>query len=317
MHQIATRLLDGLSKRFNQKFYHFRPPTFTAVLTLRINVLIQWAIKTLLDEKNRKKSLANTKHCFNSKENMKALVLGNGPTARSLNFDYDKELKQNSLIEVFTVNYGLLDREIRDLKPDYLVLSDGNHAPDSREIRSIELWEAVAQESKLRIISPIGWHMRFAQLVDCERGVCLHFVDSSLEGISNSTSPLKARGYSSMTAWKALAFAIHIGYEQIFCAGIDCSNFKSIEVTSENRLIQHSRHLNQSYMEPEDIRDSYPNGMSDYLADYASQFYSLRTCFASKGIINLARESELDVFPKISVSDPLFKLVKQSVKNKN
>lgn len=310
MHQITIRLLDVLNSRFDQKFYHFRPPTFTAVLTLRVNILTQWVVKTILDSRIRRDSLINTRACLNSKKNMKALVLGNGPTVRSLNFGYIKELKQNNLLEVFTVNYGLLDQDLRDLKPNYLVLSDGNSAPDSTNIRSVELWEIIAQESKIRIISPVNWHKRFAQLVECESGTCLHFVDSSLEGISNSTSPLQARGYSSMTAWKALAFAIHMGYEHIFCAGIDGSNFKSIDVNSENRLIQRSRHLTENYMNPMDISDHYPHGMSDYLADYASQFYSLRICFTSKRIINLARESELDVFPKISINDPYFKLVK-------
>ena len=310
MHKIALQILDVLSRRFDQKFYHFRPPTFTAVLTLRVNILIQWTIKTLLDKKNYSEGLVNTKHLYNSKKNVNALVLGNGPSAGSLNLGYIEELKLGGAIEVFTVNYGLLNQSIRNLKPDYIVLSDGETAPNSHEIRSVELWETIAKVAEIRVISPIGWHKKFTQLIDCERGECLHFVDSSLEGISNSTSPLKARGYSSMTAWKALAFAIHMGYERIFCAGIDASNFKSIEVNSKNRLIQHARHLTSNYMNPQDISDSYPNGMSDYLADYASQFYSLRVCFASKGVINLARESELDVFPKISIKDPLFKLVK-------
>ena len=310
MKKIAVRLLNVTNRNFTKQVYFFHPPTFSAVLNLRINIFVHWAVMAILEKNNHKEGLRNTKLCFNAKNSINALVLGNGPTVRSLNFPYIKELILNGSLEVFTVNYGLIDDAIKELYPTYLLLSDEKTMPNSGDARAIQLWKAVSQQSQIRIITPINWHQRFALLPECNLGSCLHFVDSSLEGISTSTSPLKARGYASMTAYKALAFAIHLGYERIFCAGMDNSNFKSIEVNSKNRLIQHSRHLYSNYSEPVDLTEDFPNGMTDYLASYATLFYSLRSSFANKRITNLAKDSELDIFPKISKNDTFHRLVK-------
>jgi hypothetical protein len=279
------------------------------VFEIKLNIFVQWAIKTVFDYKSYKVSLRTTRISSESKKNRNALVLGNGPTAKNLNFAKVRELKRIEDLEIFSVNYGILDRDIQSLEPNYLVLSDEMTMPDALDDRTIKLWKIISESKGIKIITPTNWHSKFDELIACKEGACLHFKDSSLEGISRATSPLRARGYSSMTAYKALAFAAHLGYSKIFCAGIDNSSFKSIDVDEHNHLIQNSRHLYETYMKPKDISVGYPNGMCDYLADYASLFFTLRRCFESKQIINLAINSELDVFQKIKREDLYFDLL--------
>ena len=309
MSRIFLRIINVLNNRFTKKVYFYRPPTFWSAFEIKINILVQWAIKTVIDSGSNKVSLRTTKMISGTKKKKNALVLGNGPTVKNLNFVRVRELKLIEELEIFTVNYGLLDEDIQNLEPNYLVLSDEMTMPNALDERTTLLWKMVSGNKKIVVITPTSWHSKFDELKECKNDSCLHFKDSSLEGISISTSPLRARGYSSMTTYKALAFAVHLGYSEIFCAGIDNSGFKSVEVNEHNHLIQNSRHLNETYMKSKDISVGYPNGMCDYLADYASLFYTLRRCFESKQIINLAIDSELDVFRKIKREDSYFFLV--------
>lgn len=309
MRRILLRLINVFNNRFTKKVYFYRPPTFWSVCEIKFNILVQWAIKTVIDSDSNKVSLRSTRMISGTKKKKNAVVLGNGPTVKNLNFVRVRELKLKEELEIFTVNYGLLDEDIQNLEPNYLVLSDEMTMPNALDERTTELWKRISESKGIVVITPTSWHSKFDELKQCKNGSCLHFKDSSLEGISKSTSPLRARGYSSMTTYKALAFAVHLGYAEIFCAGIDNSSFKSVEVNQHNHLIQNSRHLNENYMKSKDISVGYPNGMCDYLADYASLFYTLRRCFGSKKIVNLALDSELDVFRKIKGEDTYFSLV--------
>lgn len=307
--KLKLSVLNWLISTFDKKIHLYRDPTLSSVVALRINIYIQWMIQTILELKQRKSALARTKMNAKSKTDKICLVMGNGPSLKILNIHKIAQLKSEKDLEIFTVNYGILVDEILSLDPDYILLSDNQTNPISIDERSIKLWKILRTSSQIRIISPITWHERYVELQECQNGTCLHFTDSSLEGVSNSISPLKARGYSSMSAYKALAYAVHLDYRKIFCIGIDNSSFKAIEVSSTNKLIQFSHHISSNYLKPTDVSNNYPRGMADYLADYASLFQSLRASFGKSNIVNLSTKSEVDAFPKISREDNYSDLV--------
>jgi hypothetical protein len=108
------------------------------------------------------------------------------------------------------------------------------------------LWEIISNAQNLRVITPTLWHNDFG-LINCQLGDCLHFNDSSLESISTNISPIKPRGYAALTAYKALAYACYMNFDEIFISGVDNSFFRTVTVNMRNQIIQSSNHLTPDY----------------------------------------------------------------------
>jgi hypothetical protein len=230
-----------------------------------------------------------------------ALVIGAGPSAATLDFKLIKQLSSKGQLDVFLVNYLLLDPKFFDLNPRYLVLSDPNSSPSSTYPKSIALWR-ILNQLEIKIITPMHWHGRY-NLRDCRLTQCLHFNDASLEGLSTNTNPLKPRGFAALTVYRAMSIALYFNYKKILISGVDNSNFFKINVTSNNQLIQRPHHAFSNYVEDIDLTKYYTNGIGDYLYDIAEMHLSLRRCFKGKNIINVGLGSEVDSFPKIDLKN--------------
>ena len=194
---------------------------------------------------------------------------------------------------------------------DFLVLSDPASHPSSQDARTVELWKNIRMIPNLRLITPVSWHLKMEDKF-CDSGNCFHFSDLSLETIRNSTSPLKARGYPSLTAYKALAFADYLGFDQIFIIGIDNSMFRTLKVDSMNSLVQNSNHFTENYGPPTDVTEIYPNGIADYFSELSEMFLSLKRSFTNMQVINLGYDSEVDAFPKVQKGETGSNYVKNS-----
>jgi hypothetical protein len=140
---------------------------------------------------------------------------------------------------------------------------------------------------------------------------CLHFADLPLPGWTRSTSPLLPYGYAPLTAYKALAVAIYLQYNEILIAGIDNSMFRNLTVSPQNEIFEHPNHSVAAYNSSQNLTDLYPNGIEDYFYSLSLVFGTLRTCFGKERILNLGHNSEVDCFPKIDKNSKWIALVNE------
>ena len=301
---------------FNTNIYLSPNLSIRSLFLKKIAVLINYLHQSLLNSRNFRKSLAGIKSAKGSKTGRVALVVANGPSARDLNWEWIREFKNVKSLDLFLLNYSLLDANSSSFLDlvDYLVLSDPGMHPQSDTVKNFRLWEKIRSLPSLTLVSPTHWHKSFTDNT-CDGNRCLHFNDLSLEGISKNISPLRGRGYSSLTAYKALSCAIHFGYKRVLVIGIDNSGFKDILVDSKLNLIQSPGHGIGDYGDSWNCTSHFPRGIGDFLYDYSELFLSLRRCFSGYDITNLGLKSEVDAFPKIHPDDDLFGLIGLSNKN--
>jgi hypothetical protein len=126
---------------------------------------------------------------------------------------------------------------------------------------------------------------------------CIYFDDRSLVGWTKNISPIRARGYGSLTSYKALAIAYFLGYKKIGILGFDNSMFRAVHTNTQNRVFQGSNYF---YDEKDDldVTDSLNIGISDYFYDTANSFAYLRF-FRKPNIYNLDSHSLVDAIEKI------------------
>jgi len=235
----------------------------------------------------------------NSKNNRVALLIANGPSAGILNLTKVKMEVQSGKLDLYLINFSILDDKFRQLQPNYLVLSDEATRPDANSGRNHQLWDLISQLKSLQVITPMLWHGKYTQL-PCDDFSCLHFVDVSLISWTENCSPLFPYGYVPLTAYKALSVANFMGYSEILLSGYDNSMFRSVSVDSKNRLIEGPNHSSGNYKDSNDLTELYENGIADYFYGLSLSFLSLQNAFKNLPITNLGIDSEVDCFPKIS-----------------
>jgi hypothetical protein len=297
LRSFKTYFLNALGRFSRYSVNHSINFSLFRLISLKIRVLAFFVLSKLLTERNSRLALRGTKLVNGAFGGKTALIVANGPSAKSVNWTVVDRERQNGNCFLFLINHSLNDPKVLERGADFLVLSDPGSHPQSTDPRTVDLWANILTISELRLITPVSWHLS-GPAMNCKMGKCLHFSDLSLESVSKSTSPLKPRGYPSLTAYKALAFAKHLGFESILIAGFDNSMFRTLQVDSNNSLVQTSNHFTDGYSPPMNITKIYPNGISDYFAELSEMFLSLRRSFKGSNIYNLGLESEVDAFPK-------------------
>jgi hypothetical protein len=309
MHTLKRRFLGGYL--FSGKWFIYIPVEFSILKAIQIKfqTMLSFLLTTAIQIRVVKGSLKETRRVTQVHKDMLGLVIGNGPTAANLDLDRVRLEREASQLLVFLVNFSLLDPEIRKCGCDYLVLSDPATHPSVYSVKNQELWTAVLAIENIKVVTPTSWHGKLPNSL-CKKGQCLHFVDTSLEGLSKNISPVRPRGYSTSTAYKAIAYAIHLGISKTYIIGIDNSNFRTIQVDDENRLIQTEHHFKDGYAEPIDLTSFFPKGIGAYFYELSILFLTLKRCFSNSNIVNLGVSSEVDAFPKIKPGDFGYDLLK-------
>jgi hypothetical protein len=277
------------------------------MIKIKIGIIVRYLVESILAYQSEKHSLDGIRDYSKLARNSSVLLIANGPSAKKLNLSEVRKYKNLGELEVFGVNFSILDPNYEDII-DYLVLSDPGMHPNSDSSRAIQLWEKIQNQNRIKIITPSSWHSFLKQTI-CKSPGCLHFKDSSLEGFTLNIDPTKPRGYVSLTAYKALAVAIYLKYQRIFVIGIDNSMFRTIAVNEKNEIIQVSNHRIGIYPSSENLSNYFNEGIFDYFYDLSEAFRSLKFCFGRFPITNLGLNSEVDCFPKITVSDKLYSLI--------
>jgi hypothetical protein len=185
------------------------------------------------------------------------------------------------------------------VKPNFYVLSDPKHHPESESEIARTVWQYLINTVGVTVLVPRSWDVQSVYPSIC----VAHFEDRSLEGLSKNIDPRRPRGYSSLTALKALALANFLGYASIFVLGLDNSLFKGLVVTGDNRILEESNHAPRgSTLDVADVTEDYPNGLEDYFFGLAVASAQLRQFFKAAPVINLNPDSFADAFPK---QDPM------------
>lgn len=295
--ELFLKLRNGLN--FQQ--YYINPNMrLSSLVFQKIGVLLNFLF-SLPEMFLYRSALTGLRKIRESKSDRTALLIANGPSSANLNFKRIKDEIQSGNLEIYLINFSILDEDFLELNPNYVVLSDEATKPDVESLRNKELWDLLSSLKSTQVITPMLWHGKFKQL-SCENFSCLHFVDVSLIGWTDNCSPMYPYGYVPLTAYKALSVASYMGYSEILISGYDNSMFRSISVDSKNRIIEGPNHSSETYRDSHDLTKLFENGIADYFYGLSLSFLSLRKAFGNFKITNLGIDSEVDCFPKISSS---------------
>lgn len=294
---ISSSNLKSLILRMSLYLSPSSNPSYsiTRVALTKIRILCEWALRRGREIGVRKKALVRIRKKKNSMQNKSALVLANGPSLNSISLEQVAKAQRDST-EVFVVNFFPIVEKTQVMIPNYLVLSDPVTKPNSIEPRSVALWNWIDINQQVQIICPISWY-RTLRNSEFDLSRCIFFDDTALISWSRNVSPIRARGYLSLTAYKALAVACFFGYSEIEIIGFDNSQIKGLVVDEENRIFQGPSHFVE-YEKLIDITDLYHGGVGDYFHDFSCAFIDLRKFSHFRNIWNLDRNSFVDAFPK-------------------
>lgn len=268
------------------------------VVSKRARVLAECLAREALTLPYRRSALKPLKTVRGTKRSTSALVLGNGPSVKSLDWDAVRRAQSNGL-ELIVVNWFPLTPRGQEMTPDVLVLSDPTMGPDRGvDPRNQRLWEFVRAHPSVRLAVPVSWFPSVSRIGDLLPRTWF-FDDASLEGWTSSSSPLRPRGYLSLTVYKALGIALFLGYERINVLGVDNTMFRGLRVDTENHIHLEDHHFYEKAREDQDLSWFCPNGVADYFYDLSLCFLHLRRSFGGHtNIVNLDPDSLVDCFPK-------------------
>jgi hypothetical protein len=263
------------------------------LILIKLRVLIEYSIRTIYSLRFNRKALRSLKKLAGSRSKVKAIVLGNGPSVSTLLSDTNIPSLEN--FDIFVVNFFPLSELGSTVLPKAIVLSDPLTHPLSKSEKNRQLWNWIHSQSNLEIFVPSSWFNHMEQSEFASR--CVYFDDRSLVGWTKNISPIKARGYGSLTSYKALAIAYFLGYKKIGILGFDNSMFRAAYTNMQNRVFQGSNYFYDEKADL-DITDSLNIGISDYFYDTANSFAYLRF-FGKLNVYNLDSHSLVDVIEKI------------------
>lgn len=239
-----------------------------------------------------------------SKKGKRAIVIGNGPSQGFVSAGALEKFSEAGN-DVFAVNFWNQNATLSKIPPKYLVISDPATLANSEENGSQResvvkgnksLMEYLLEHEGIIIVAPMH-RVKYLKNIFSESRV-LGFFDTEMRWVSSNIDPRFPRGYVSMTLYKALALAIHMGYKQVYLVGMDNTYPRDIFCDYENKILNYARFagigdylVDQTALVP---------SMDVWAQDIFNLFYDLRRCFSGTQVLNLDCNSLTDVFPKIS-----------------
>lgn len=239
-----------------------------------------------------------------SKKGKKAIVIGNGPSQDLISADaLDKFNDAGN--DIFAVNFWNQNTKLFRTPPNYLVISDSATLADPKTNAALRksvltsneaLMEYLLEHKNVTLCAPVS-RIKYLKKIFGESRV-LGFINTEMKWMTDNIDPRFPRGYISMTLYKALALAIHMGYEKIYLIGMDNTYPRDIFCDHENKILNYERHagINDFLIDQTSLTPS----MDVWAQDVFQLFSDLRRCFSGSEVLNLDCYSLTDVFPKIS-----------------
>jgi hypothetical protein len=230
-----------------------------------------------------------------TKKEKRALIIGNGPSQGMLSSTYLENFVKSGN-EIFCVNNWHLNEDLRECVPTWMVFSDP-YTFSEKNSKAIGLIDYIRARPAINLVIPSIWveavsRMGFINSI-------YTFVDVELT-FSGNINPLLPRGYISMTLYKALAWALHLGYKEIGVIGMDNTYVRNMYCDKDNRMLNLETHA----------------GIDDYVCDQSAFYPTIACalediyrlfkdleCFPESGVVNLDSYSLTDRFVKTNPND--------------
>ena len=241
------------------------------------------------------KAIAEMSQAEGSFSNRQALVMASGPSLHHLDVEAVSRA-QRSGMHIYAVNSFLLTDLASRIVPSHYVLSDPGFGPSSRLDWVQRVWARLDASPEINLIVPHFW---FSDLHKRDPRP-LFFNDCGLHGWSGSTSPLKARRYISLTAYKALAVAVFMGYEKVYIIGFDNSVHRHVQVDEHGRILLGGQSHYFNAQGSQDLSDQFPQGFADCLFRESLAILDMERYFDSHPVVNLDPNSSIRCFKKDS-----------------
>lgn len=229
-----------------------------------------------------------------AKKKFSAIVIGNGPSQSSLSSDELNHFKASGG-DTIVVNYWNLNKQIKGHIPSYIVFSDpATFQGENGE----ELVDYLKRNKEIQVVMPAN---RFSDTL-AKKGIenrIFMYIDTEIKML-RGISPCLPRGYLSMTLYKALAWALHLGYYKIGVIGMDNTYPRDLYCDESNRVLNREVHAGIS---------DYANDLSEVYPSVAAAVYDIYRLFKdlelfpNSSIYNLDKYSLTDRFKKVSFGD--------------
>lgn len=227
----------------------------------------------------------------------KALVIANGPSQGFLKPGIVHDFIDNGG-SVFTLNYFFRNPNLQNLPRFNFVTSDPNWDEDNisavrREMSFSEgfLFCPSSQVDSWETVSGNHEVMAF-----CDRQF-----RSASAAKAPQLAPTRPRSYGSMTALKALALSLWMGFDEIFVIGFDNTYPREIFSDERNRILSLESHSNEALVRRDRSRDWV--SLSDYIFHLYLLFSDIEQ-FSNQRITNLDPYSLTTSFQKVlSITD--------------
>lgn len=243
-----------------------------------------------------------------SAEGKSVFVFANGPSLSSL----DPNKVSNLGLDVFAVNGYLWSDFSKVVSPTHYVLSDlisfspkmdHVYTEEQKELaRKFKKLQVEISEKNIQLFVP----MKFLNKTLTKNKIGFCDIENTMSNnVENIGSP---RGYLSMTAYKALAISLYLGYDNIYICGFDNDYFKMLEADENNDLYFYDKHFfdsgNKRYLK--DLRSV--ENVGDFLFKDHFLFLHLEK-FSSDRIVNLdknnlnvcfSKQHDLDIYKDLS-----------------
>lgn len=258
-------------------------------------------LKLLLINVRNYKVLRETKSLADTQHGRKVIVIANGPSANKISSAQLGQLKNNNF-QIITVNFFISNPLFKDIDPDWVVLSDPqslNPVNSAWKEQAALLKDRLKKNHSIKIVCPLSqWCYTIKQFPMHQ---IFSFIDVESKNYGN-ISPLGLRGYISMTAYKALAWAHFLGFEAIHIIGIDNTYAKDVYCDRNNRIVLIEKHADENDFSL-DISNEYQS-MAAFFFNVTLLFHDLKY-FEECPIINLDQESLIEIFPKLEINEVL------------
>lgn len=220
----------------------------------------------------------------------RCIVIGNGPSQGYLKLPHLDSFTQNGG-DTICVNYWDSNKELFTHIPTWLVLS----APETfqQADKSASLVSYLSTNPSIKILAS-------ADVLRPLQNLCLNnkiytFIDVELPFLGGINPFLPRKAMTSMTLYKALSWALYLGYSKIGVIGMDNTYPRNMYSDKSNRVLRHEVHAGtEDYVV--DLTPLYPS-IESVLESILILFRDLRF-FPAHRIVNMDPYSLTDRFLK-------------------
>lgn len=239
-----------------------------------------------------------------TKKGRVGIILANGPSINKISPKKLAAYISENQAEIFCMNYFVNSDFLKELGGvDYWVLSDPRHF-DLEDEQTIMAHKNARKYVRKGLFLPELFENKtpddFNKIVFNDmQGSCV---------FSNNINPVYPRSYLTLTAYKAIALALHLNYDKVYIAGFDNTHILDIGCDAQNRIYRKKNHFYKTKDDSDLANRDYKMGlgkneaprqrnMAQEVRAYSRLFGDLYR-FSQYEIYNLDTDSLTDAFKK-------------------